>query len=161
MNWNLAMDPNNQRSLTFRIGVKLDEFGGVKFDHLGGQFFSCWKNGGSREMVETFWKIIKSSQQKIVREREFSCWFLCSCDDSMSGLGLNFSALLKLLMHWKQAIWSTNNWDLLLLRIQTKKSFPPIPHQQPKSADTWKKIWKCFKRWFASIFFGRGLLGVS
>lgn len=143
MNWNLAMDPNNQRSLTFRVGVKLDEF-----DHLGGQFFFLLKkrrkpwNGGD------FWKIIKSSQQKIVTEREF--WV---------ELGWDFSGLLKLLSPENKQYEAPTIGICNSYGFKKEKSFPPIPHQQPKSADTWKKIWIIFKRWFASIFLGGASLG--
>lgn len=168
MNWNLAMGRNNQRSLTFKIGrvwrTEIWPFGRTIFFPLK-----------KPEETVQWWRLLENHQVVSAKNRQrgnfhvdfcerifvqnLTCWKKCSCSDSMVGLGWDFSGLLKLLMHWKQAIWSTNNWDLLLLRIQTKKSFPPIPHQQPKSADTWKKYGNFSKDDLPQFFLGGASLG--
>ena len=93
--------------------------------------------------------------------QNLTSWKTCSCDDSMVGLGWDFQD------SW--SFWCTEHkqYEAPTIGIcdsygsKQKQIIPPnSPTNNQSQLILEKKIWKFFKRWFASIFFGRGLLGV-
>lgn len=159
MNWNLAMGPNNQRSLTFRNGVKSDEFGGLKIWPFWEDDFSCWKkrrkpwNGG--DFLENHQVVSAKNRQ---REGIFvlifvQLWWL------HVRTGMGFFSTPEAFDALKTSNMKHQQLGFVTLTDPNKKSFPPIPHQQPKSADTWKKYGNFSKDDLPQFFLGGASLG--